>query len=158
MKLIYRATIINEGETFIGSVLLKGERISHIYREEVPERLINACSEVIDARGLYLIPGVIDDQVHFREPGLTHKGNLFTESRAAVAGGVTTYMDMPNTMPQTSTNDALLRKQEMADGRSAANYSFYLGATNENIKRAVQIRVLPVGLRFSWVLLPETCW
>ncbi|MFA5210842.1 MAG: dihydroorotase, partial [Proteiniphilum sp.] len=138
MILIQKATIINEGETFTGSLLIEGERISRIYRDEVPEQLLKSCHEVIDARGLYLIPGVIDDQVHFREPGLTHKGDIFSESRAAVAGGVTSYMEMPNTMPQTITNDALRRKQELAAGRSAANYSFYLGATNDNIGELLQ--------------------
>ncbi|MDD4778387.1 MAG: dihydroorotase [Fermentimonas sp.] len=133
MLLINKATVINEGESFIGSVLIEGERVSQVFRNEVPERIMNACERVIDARGLYLIPGVIDDQVHFREPGLTHKGDIFSESRAAVAGGVTSYMEMPNTNPQTVTNDALIRKLEMAAERSAANFSFYLGATNDNI-------------------------
>jgi len=134
MILIHKAIIINEGETFTGSLLLEGERISRIFREDVPEQLLQSCRNVIDARGLFLIPGVIDDQVHFREPGLTHKGDIVSESRAAVAGGVTSYMEMPNTLPQTITNDALRSKQEMAAGRSAANYSFYLGATNHNIR------------------------
>ncbi len=134
MILIHKATIINEGSSFTGSLLLEGEKIARIFREDVPEGVIRACSRVIDARGLYLLPGVIDDQVHFRDPGLTHKGDLFTESRAAVAGGVTSYMEMPNTQPQTITHDALLEKMEMAAGKSAANYSFYLGATNDNIE------------------------
>jgi dihydroorotase len=138
MILINKATIINEGETFTGSLLIEGERIARVFREEVPERLLQSCSKVIDARGLFLIPGVIDDQVHFREPGLTHKGDLFTESRAAVAGGVTSYMEMPNTQPQTITNEALRHKQELAAGRSAANYSFYLGATNDNIRELLK--------------------
>ncbi|MDD2589619.1 MAG: dihydroorotase [Fermentimonas sp.] len=133
MLLINKATIINEGESFTGSVMIEGERISKVFREEVPERVLNASKRVIDARGLYLIPGVIDDQVHFREPGLTHKGDIYSESRAAVAGGVTSYMEMPNTNPQTVTNDALMRKLEMAYEKSAANFSFYLGATNDNI-------------------------
>jgi dihydroorotase len=89
---------------------------------------------VIDARELILIPGVIDTHVHFREPGLTHKGDIGTESRAAVAGGVTSYMEMPNTQPQTTTIDALHEKIEIAATKSAANFSFYLGATNDNIK------------------------
>lgn len=133
MLLINKATIINEGESFTGSVMIEGERISKVFREEVPERVLNASKRVIDARGLYLIPGVIDDQVHFREPGLTHKGDIYSESRAAVAGGVTSYMEMPNTNPQTVTNDALMRKLEIAYEKSAANFSFYLGATNDNI-------------------------
>ncbi|NLX66214.1 MAG: dihydroorotase [Bacteroidales bacterium] len=118
----------------MGSLLLKGEKISRIFREEVPEGVLNACRQVIDARGLWLMPGVIDDQVHFRDPGLTHKGDIHTESRAAVAGGVTSYMEMPNTNPQTVTWDALRRKMEMAAGKSAANFAFYLGATNDNME------------------------
>lgn len=133
MILIHKATIINEGASYTGSLLLEGERIARIFTEEVPENLMNACKEVVDARGLYLIPGVIDDQVHFRDPGLTHKGDLYTESRAAVAGGVTSFMEMPNTNPQTVTMDALDRKIESAAAKSAANFSFYLGATNDNI-------------------------
>ncbi|MDR2815689.1 MAG: dihydroorotase [Proteiniphilum sp.] len=133
MILIHGATIINEGNCFTGSLLLEGERISRIFREAVPEAVLNACRQVIDARGLWLIPGVIDDQVHFRDPGLTHKGDIHTESRAAVAGGVTSYMEMPNTNPQTVTWDSLRRKMEMAAGKSVANFSFYLGATNDNM-------------------------
>ena len=139
MILIEKATIINEGQTFTGSLLIEGERIARIYCEEVPEQMRSRCDSVIDARGLYLIPGVIDDQVHFREPGLTHKGDIFSESRAAVAGGVTSYMEMPNTLPQTITNDELRRKQELAAGRSAANYSFYMGATNNNIRELQKV-------------------
>lgn len=133
MILIHKATIINEGISFTGSLLLEGERISRVFREEVPEAVLNACRQVIDARGLWLIPGVIDDQVHFRDPGLTHKGDIHTESRAAVAGGVTSYMEMPNTNPQTVTWDAVCQKMEMAAGKSVANFSFYLGATNDNM-------------------------
>jgi dihydroorotase len=133
MILIHQATIINEGNSFLGSVLIDRDRISNIYRGDVPERLINECSEIIDARGLYLIPGVIDDQVHFRDPGLTYKGDISTESKAAVAGGVTSYMEMPNTNPQTVTIGELYNKFEMAADKSIANYSFYLGATNNNI-------------------------
>src|SRR5690554_3126947 len=133
MLLINKATIINEGESFTGSVMIEGERISKVFREEVPERVLNASKRVIDARGLYLIPGVIDDQVHFREPGLTHKGDIYSESRAAVAGGVTSYMEMPNTNPQTVTIEELEKKFELASSKSIANFSFYLGATNNNI-------------------------
>ena len=139
MILIQQATIINEGETFTGSLLIEGARIARIFREEVPEQMRSRCENVIDARGLFLIPGVIDDQVHFREPGLTHKGDIFSESRAAVAGGVTSYMEMPNTIPQTITNDELRRKQELAAGRSAANYSFFMGATNDNIRELLKV-------------------
>lgn len=133
MILIHKATIINEGNTFEGSVLLKGERIDRVISGEVPEEFFRTCREVIDARGLWLIPGVIDDQVHFREPGLTHKGDIHSESRAAVAGGVTTYMEMPNTQPQTTSLSALEQKFERAAQQSVANFSFYLGATNDNL-------------------------
>src|SRR5690554_6572599 len=139
MKLIHRATIINEGEAFIGSVLIKNDRISQIFREEVPQRLLIECKEIYDAKGLYLIPGVIDDQVHFREPGLTHKGDITTESRAAVAGGVTTYMEMPNTNPQAVTGELLEEKYKRASEVSAANYSFYMGATNTNLEEVLKV-------------------
>ncbi|CEA16488.1 MAG: dihydroorotase [Fermentimonas sp.] len=139
MILINKATIINEGSSFIGSVLIEGEKISEIFRDDVPEGIFNSCNKVIDARGLYLMPGVIDDQVHFRDPGLTHKGDFYTESRAGVAGGVTSYMEMPNTKPQTITNDDLFRKLEMAAEKSASNFSFYLGATNDNISELKKI-------------------
>ncbi|MGI6048681.1 MAG: dihydroorotase [Petrimonas sp.] len=139
MKLIHKATIVNEGRSFIGSVLVEGERISKIFENEVPENIFQRCREIIDARGLYLIPGVIDDQVHFREPGLTHKGDIYMESRAAVAGGVTSFMEMPNTNPQTVTIDALNKKFEIGAQKSIANYSFYLGAANDNIKELVKV-------------------
>ncbi|MDD2226883.1 MAG: amidohydrolase family protein, partial [Dysgonamonadaceae bacterium] len=133
MILIHRATIINEGKTFEGSVLIEGEKIKKIFYDEVPKNVLATCRDVVEASGLNLLPGVIDDQVHFREPGLTHKGNIETESRAAVAGGVTSFMDMPNTKPQTITIAALEAKFEIAAQKSMANYSFYLGATNDNI-------------------------
>jgi dihydroorotase len=130
--LIKDATIINEGRTFKGSVLVENAFIKSIYTEGdfIPE--IANC-ETIDAEGKILIPGVIDDQVHFREPGLTHKGNIYSESRAAVAGGVTSFMEMPNTMPLTITIDALEDKYKLGAEKSFANYSFYMGATNNNL-------------------------
>ena len=132
MLLIRNATIINEGISFKGSVLIKNDKIETIYKEDVPDFISNR-AEIIEADNLYLIPGVIDDQVHFREPGLTHKGTIQSESRAAIAGGVTSYMDMPNTNPQTITVDAWKRKNEYAHDKSYANYAFYLGATNHNL-------------------------
>ncbi len=105
-KLIKNAIIVNEGREFVGSILIDGERIEKIYEGEFPEELNDEC-DCINATGLWLFPGVIDDQVHFRDPGLTHKGDLFSETRAAAAGGVTTFMDMPNTIPQTTTIEAL---------------------------------------------------
>ncbi|MGB4017064.1 dihydroorotase [Petrimonas mucosa] len=139
MILIHQALIINEGRSFTGSVLIEGERISKLFENGVPESILQQCDEIIDARGLYLIPGVIDDQVHFRDPGLTHKGDIHSESRAAVAGGVTSYMEMPNTQPQTTTIDALHEKFDLASQRSVANFSFYLGATNDNIRELIRV-------------------
>ena len=133
MYLIQNATIINEGESIKGSVLIEREIIKAIYKENsVPSEILNRAT-IIDAEGLWLIPGVIDDQVHFRDPGLTHKGDIASESKAAIAGGVTSYMEMPNTKPQTTSIEALDAKFEVASQKSYANYSFYLGATNDNL-------------------------
>mgnify|MGYP001157845024 FL=1 len=138
MILIHRATIVNEGRKFEGSVLIEGKTISKIYEGNVPEEILNR-AKVIDASGLYLLPGVIDDQVHFREPGLTHKGDIASESRAAIAGGVTSFMEMPNTKPQTTSLEELDKKFELGAEKSYANYSFYLGATNDNIKELLKV-------------------
>ena len=132
MKLIYNATIVNEGKSFVGSVLIDGQVIKSVFDTTPPHEVLNN-SEVIDATGLWLLPGAIDDQVHFREPGLTHKADISTESRAAIAGGVTSFMDMPNTKPQTVTIEELDRKYELGAEKSYANYSFYMGATNDNL-------------------------
>ncbi|MDR1222505.1 MAG: dihydroorotase [Tannerella sp.] len=133
--LIKNALIINEGRSFKGSVSIDGSCIAGIYEGAAPE-IINGIPgkdlKVIDASGKWLLPGCIDDQVHFREPGLTHKGDIKSESRAAVAGGVTTYMDMPNTNPQTTTLEELEWKFQRAAGVSPANYSFFFGGTNSN--------------------------
>ncbi len=133
--LIQDANIVNEGEVFLGSILIDGERIAHIYRgDDTPSlSLRERVDRCIDARGRYLLPGLIDTHVHFRDPGLCHKADIESESRAALAGGVTSYMDMPNTQPQTTTLEAWQAKNESAAGRSWANYAFYLGATNQNI-------------------------
>lgn len=130
--IIKNATLVNEGTTTLASVVINGDRIAQI----VPGRdVINRVSTgtIIDAEGLFLIPGIIDEHVHFREPGLTNKADIYSESRAAVAGGVTSFMDMPNTNPQTTTQGLLQQKFDIAAQKSAANYSFYLGATNDNI-------------------------
>jgi dihydroorotase len=129
---IRNATLINEGESFTGSVLIEGEKIRKIYHQ--PDAEIPAGVAVLDAKGKWLIPGVIDDQVHFREPGLTHKADIASESAAAAAGGVTSFMEMPNTIPQTTNKTELERKYEIASRTSHVNYSFYLGATNDNIE------------------------
>ncbi|WP_026474854.1 dihydroorotase [Alkaliflexus imshenetskii] len=134
--LIKNASIINEGTAYTGSLLIKEEIIERIFREgeELP-----AADRIIDAKGYYLMPGVIDDQVHFREPGLTHKGDIYTESRAAIAGGVTSFMEMPNTNPQSVTISALEEKYAIAASKSPANYSFYMGATNDNLEEILKI-------------------
>jgi len=127
--LIKHATIINEGSKQTGSILIEDQLIKKvIIGNELPE-----ADKIIDATGLLLLPGAIDDQVHFREPGLTHKANIESESRAAVAGGITSFMEMPNTKPQATTQEVLEEKYKLAAKVSAANYSFYLGATNDNI-------------------------
>lgn len=130
-RLIKSAKIINENEVFIGSVLIDNEVIETIFKEN--DVIPSGNYQVIDAQGLWLIPGVIDDQVHFRDPGLTYKGDIFTESRAGVAGGVTSFMEMPNTKPQTVTIDLLEQKYVLGAEKAMANYSFYMGATNDNI-------------------------
>lgn len=132
---IKNATIINEGKQSSGSVLINGQFIEAINPKNVDE---SACDEVIDARGKLLLPGMIDDQVHFREPGLTHKANIFTESRAAVAGGITSFMEMPNTVPNTLTQDLLQDKYDIAAASSMANYSFYFGASNDNLNEVLK--------------------
>jgi dihydroorotase len=136
--LLKNATLINEGLTFKGSLLINGEFIEKIYPYRLPGTLDSESVHIIDAQGLLLLPGVIDDHVHFREPGLTHKGDLFTESRAAVAGGVTSYMEMPNTHPQTVTQDLLEEKYQRAADVSVANYSFYIGTTNDNLREVLK--------------------
>ncbi len=137
-QLIRNATIVNEGRTFVGSVLIHGEQIVAVYEENETIEFSENCVE-IDATGLLLIPGVIDDQVHFRDPGLTHKGDLFSESRAAVAGGITSFMDMPNTRPQATTVEILEEKYTSAAEKSLANYSFLMGVTNDNIEELKKV-------------------
>lgn len=135
--LIKNARIVNEGRIFSGALLIDGEFISKVYSGEPNLDEIKGAA-VIDANGQYLIPGAIDDQVHFREPGLTHKGEIATESKAAVAGGVTSYMEMPNTNPQAVTQEILEQKYKRAAEVSAANYSFYMGATNDNLTEVMK--------------------
>jgi len=132
-QLITNAIIVNEGRLLKGNVLIREGKIASIYSDEAPSDAF-----VIDAAGKYLLPGVIDSHVHFREPGLTHKGDIYSESRAAVAGGVTSYMEMPNTAPQTVTQEALAEKFALAAQKSLSNYSFYIGATNENINELLK--------------------
>lgn len=127
---IKNAWIVNEGQTFQGSVVIEDEVIAEVLADGTEPAY--PCEEIIDANGYYLIPGVIDDHVHFRDPGLTHKADVHTESTAAAAGGVTSFMDMPNTTPQTTTLEALEAKFADAATKSVVNYSFYFGATNTN--------------------------
>lgn len=128
--LVKGGTIVNEGRTFNGSLVIEDERITRIIEgNHTPEA---SYDEVIDASGCFVLPGVIDDHVHFREPGLTEKADMESESRAAAAGGVTTYFDMPNTVPQTTTLEALDEKFALAATKSHVNYSFFFGATNDN--------------------------
>ncbi len=129
--LIQNATIINEGKNFIGDLLIKDEIIAAI--GDIDPITIPAGTKTINAKGLLLVPGVIDDHVHFREPGLTHKGDIFTETRAAAAGGITSFMDMPNTIPQAVTIETLNDKYFLGSEKSLINYSFYIGATNTNL-------------------------
>lgn len=133
--LIKNATIVNENTTFKGDVLIAGEFIKKVSKIPISEEGVN---EIIDAEGRFLIPGLIDDQVHFREPGLTHKANLKTESRAAVAGGITSFMEMPNTVPNTVTQELLQDKYDIAAEDSIANYSFFFGATNDNLEEVLK--------------------
>ena len=127
-------TIVNENKRFVAGILIKNGRIEAIASSiSVDEKV-----EVIDVSGKLILPGCIDDQVHFREPGLTHKANLFTESRAAVAGGITSFMEMPNTVPNALTQALLEDKYQLAHKSSIANYSFFMGASNENIEEVLK--------------------
>lgn len=151
MILIKNATIINEGGRKRASLLIENERIRAISDSgsALPDLLREESCEVIDAEGLWLLPGLIDDQVHFREPGLTHKGDIHSESRAAVAGGITSFMDMPNTLPQTTSVEALNEKYDRAAESSMANFSFFIGATNDNpdeLKRREALRAPAIKL------------
>ncbi len=143
-KLILNANIVNEGKVFEGDVLIRGQYIDLIGKDlsSRPSKV------VIDAKGKYLLPGVIDDQVHFREPGLTHKGDIYSEARAGVAGGVTSFMEMPNTNPPTFTQELLEQKYLIASQRSLANYSFFMGAANDNLEEVMKTDINKVcGLK-----------
>ena len=131
MKTIIRnATIVNDGRKFLGSVVIEDTMIVQVI--EGGDDSTQPYDNEIDATGLYLFPGVIDDHVHFREPGYTHKADIASESRTAAAGGVTSYMEMPNTNPQTTTLELLEQKFELGKNNSRVNYSFFFGATNDN--------------------------
>lgn len=129
---IENATLVNEGRRYAGTVTLEDDKIMSILPDSDGVHSRPAADRVVDAQGLFLLPGVIDDHVHFRQPGLTRKADIGTESRAAAAGGVTSYMDMPNTQPQTTDLETLAEKYRLAAEQSAVNYSFFFGATNDN--------------------------
>lgn len=131
--IIKNAKIVNEGKIIEGDVLINGQFIERI---DIDISVKNA--KVIDAQGKFLIPGAIDDQVHFREPGLTHKGDIYSESRAAVAGGITSFMEMPNTVPNALTQELLEDKYQIAKQNSLANYSFFMGASNDNLEAVLK--------------------
>jgi dihydroorotase len=132
--IIKQATIVNEGQQFIADVLLRDGRIEKI----APHIETPVGAREINAEGLHLLPGAIDDQVHFREPGLTHKANIHSEARAAVAGGVTSFMEMPNTVPAALTQELLEHKYSIAAQSSVANYSFFMGVSNDNVEEVLQ--------------------
>lgn len=131
--LIRNARIVNEGKITEGDVAIEGELI-----RKIGKNLEGNFDSIIDANGKFLLPGAIDDQVHFREPGLTHKGEIYTEAKAAVAGGITSYMEMPNTVPNTLTQELLEEKYKRAAEVSLANYSFFMGASNENLEEVLK--------------------
>lgn len=133
MELIHNGIIVNENLAQRGFIVINGGFIARVGFGDAPQELIEVCDTVTNVEGAYIMPGVIDEHVHMREPGLTHKGTIATESRAAVAGGITSFMDMPNVKPATTTIDAWNDKMQRAAQSSVANYSFYLGATNDNI-------------------------
>jgi dihydroorotase len=142
ITLIKNAKIVNEGAIFNGDVLIEGEYIKQVAKSISPK---SADVNVFDAEGKYLLPGAIDDQVHFREPGLTHKANIETESRAAIAGGITSFIEMPNTNPQTTTIEKLEEKFEIAAKTSYANYSFMFGGTNDNLDEVLKLDTAKVA-------------
>lgn len=129
--LIINATLVNEGRTFSGALLIEGDRIAEVFEANAP---LPKADNIIDATGCYLLPGVIDCHVHFRDPGLTHKADVTSESRAAIAGGVTTVFDMPNTVPQTTTMEAYEDKNKHFAEHSLTNFAIFFGATNDNLE------------------------
>lgn len=136
-KIITNGTLINEGKVFKSDIVIENGIITDILPEA--SEILKADAEIIDAGGMFVIPGVIDDQVHFREPGLTHKGSIEEGSHAAAAGGVTSFMEMPNVVPPTTTRRLLEEKQQIASNKSLVNYSFYLGATADNIEEIKRV-------------------
>ena len=132
--LIKNAKIVNENQIFESDLLIEKDLISKISKNISEE----GADKIIDASGKYLLPGIIDDQVHFREPGLTHKGDIESESRAAIAGGVTSFIEQPNTVPNAVTQELLEEKYQIASEKSFANYSFMMGGTNDNLEEILK--------------------
>ncbi len=135
---LYNGWIINEGAKYKGYVAISGDRIASVGHGLPPDQILDSHPRIVDVADAYILPGAIDDQVHFRDPGLTHKGDISTESLAALAGGVTSFMDMPNTKPPTVTLAALDEKLKRASECSSVNYAFFLGATNDNIEELLR--------------------
>ena len=155
--LIHNATIVNEGRSVQGSVVIEGDRIAEVLT--YGKKLSVPCDETIDATGCCLLPGVIDDHVHFRDPGLTHKADILTESRAAAAGGVTSIMDMPNTNPLTTTLSALEQKFDLLNEKCIVNHSCYFEPLIITIRNSTSwTNIVYVASNFSWVPVPEICW
>ena len=140
LTLIKNAQLVNEGRIYKADVLIENQKI-----KQIRTNITIDVDVIIDADGLHLLPGVIDDQVHFREPGLTHKANIYTESKAAVAGGITSFMEMPNTNPQALTQELLEDKYQIASETSIANYSFFMGASNDNLEEVLKTNPKTVG-------------
>ena len=138
--LIKNAKLVNQGKSFYSDLLVEEKII-----KKIAPKINENVDRVIDAKGLHLIPGIIDDQVHFREPGLTHKAEIYTESKAAVAGGITSFMEMPNTKPQTLTQELLEEKFQLGDKKSIANFSFFMGASNNNLSEVLKTNPKHVG-------------
>jgi len=154
--LLYGGVIVNEGRTFKGSVVIENDFIAAVIEGEMAPR--GRYDKEVDATGSFILPGIIDEHVHFREPGLTQKGDIESESRAAAYGGVTSFFDMPNTNPQTTTLDALKDKWELGRQSSHVNYSFFSELPMEILN--CLINSTPIVFRvsnFSWVQVPETC-
>ena len=138
--LIKNAKLVNQGKSFYSDLLVEEKII-----KKIAPKIHENVDRVIDAKGLHLIPGIIDDQVHFREPGLTHKAEIYTESKAAISGGITSFMEMPNTKPQTLTQELLEEKFQLGDKKSIANFSFFMGASNNNLSEVLKTNPKHVG-------------
>ena len=138
--LIKNAKLVNQGKSFYSDLLIEEKII-----KKIAPKIQENVDRVIDAKGLHLIPGIIDDQVHFREPGLTHKAEIYTESKAAISGGITSFMEMPNTKPQTLTQELLEEKFKLGDKKSIANFSFFMGASNNNLSEVLKTNPKHVG-------------